>query len=685
MRNNFLLFAFGLLLISGQARSQAPAPAPSSTNADALYLESERSFLRDDLESALRDLNLLLTRHRSAGEPGIVSRALNLRGLVNLQLKNNLAAVADFEAAVSLAETHFAPTDQALHLARYNLANGFNLVEENQKAAQVLAKIEPKLLDQDTRIRFYNLLGNTLAALERLPTATIAFLLTANELETSDSIATDALVRKAFNLSKRLFSYNALDDLEQLDAFEARMAANGIGTWTLRLIMARGYSILGKRSRAEQLLTSFLESVPTHPLANDANAMNELFQRLAQVEPTKIGVLLPLSGNFSKYGQLSLNSVIMAINAYNDMRNSARGGAPANSPVTIVVRDSGESTESALKAFDQLAADDHVVAVIGPLLSRQALAVAQKAQEYGVPIFSLSQKQGLEKMGSFVFPIALTPSQQIQTLIQFAMKQQGFRRFAILAPDSAGGEEYVRLFWDQVEANGGVISGYETYRVGSTDFRAEIRKLVGLHYPDSRKLEMEDLKRREELYAPRIKAKGALRKRLLQSLFRPKPILDFDAIFIPDGPQAIGQIAPAFAVYDAKQVPFLGINTWNTPEVVRRAGQYLQNSYFVDTFFPTARSKPVAAFVNDFSRHFGTVPGTLEVQAFDATRIIVGAIESGNISSRSDLVNYILSKKMHQGISGQFHFSPNGLERSAYLLGVKGSEILEIMPPSLVR
>ena len=207
---------------------------------------------------------------------------------------------------------------------------------------------------------------------------------------------------------------------------------------------------------------------------------------------------------------------------------------------------------------------------------------------------------------------------------------------------------------------------------------------MGLHYIDSRKLELEDLKRREDTYAAKIKVKGVLRKRLL-STFRPQPIIDFDAVFVPDGPQAIGQIAPSFAVHDVKQIPFLGINTWNTPEIIRRAGKYMQNSYFVDIFYPNSRSKAASSFVADFNKNFGTVPGTLEVQAYDASRIIMSAIESGSVGSRADLVNYILTKKNHSGISGRFSFGPNGLERSAYLLGVKGSEILEIMPPTLVK
>lgn len=684
------LVAFPFLLspaLAAPPATSAPAvnrpAAPAANSPEAVFAEAEKLFLRDDLEGAIRELNQVIGKQYGPVDPFLLARARNLRGLSYFQMKNLSQALADFEAASDVAEQHISASDPALHLARYNLANTLFQLEQDDRANGVLASIDPRLLDQDTRIRYYNLLGSTLLKLEKNAAATIAFLVTANELEQTDSVATEALVRKAYSISKKLFSYNALDELEQLDSFESRMASNGQGTWALRLIMARGYSVLGRRARAEQLVQSFLREAPQHPLASEAAQMNDLFQKLSVVEPTKIGVLVPLSGNFSKFGQLSLNSALLALNAYEENRRG-EGAKPPGGP-TIVIRDSGETVESSLKAFDELTAEDHVVAVIGPLLSRQAVAVAQKAQEYGVPLFSLSQKQGLERVGSYVFPIALTPSQQIKTLIHFTMKERGFKRFAILAPDSPAGDEYVRLFWDQVEENGGAITGIEKYDPRATDFRGEIRKILGLHYMDARKLEMEDTKRREDTYASRLKVRGVLRKRLLQNFSRPKPVIDFDGIFIPDGPQAIGQIAPSFAIYDVKQPPFLGINTWNTPDILRRAGQYLQNSYFVDSFYPTARAKSVVNFVNEFQRSFGTAPGTLEVQAYDATKIIIGAIESGSVNSRSDLISTIQARKNHTGISGKFQFGPEGLERSAYLLGVKGSEILEIMPPTLVK
>ena len=288
----------------------------------------------------------------------------------------------------------------------------------------------------------------------------------------------------------------------------------------------------------------------------------------------------------------------------------------------------------------------------------------------------MSQKQSGLVKSSYVFPIALTPQQQIRMTLDYAFETKGFSRFAVLAPLSPVGSEYVRLFWDGVEKRGGVVSAIERYAPRSTDFRHEIKKMIGLYFLDSRRIELEELKKREDKYAATLKVRGKLKKRLLLK-FKPRPIVDFDVVFIPDGPNAIGQIAPSFAVHDIKGIPFIGLNTWNTGEVINRAGQYLQQAFFVDTFHSSSRNLTTVNFVGEFQRYFGSTPGTLEVQAFDAANIVISALRSGEVSSRSDLRSHILNKAHYSGISGQFIFSEQGVKRSAHLLGIRGREITE--------
>jgi branched-chain amino acid transport system substrate-binding protein len=154
--------------------------------------------------------------------------------------------------------------------------------------------------------------------------------------------------------------------------------------------------------------------------------------------------------------------------------------------------------------------------------------------------------------------------------------------------------------------------------------------------------------------------------------------VDFDAVFIPDDPATVGQIAPSFAVLDVENIPFLGINTWNTPELVQRAGKYMQKSLFVDGFFAGSDNLQSMKFVQAYQRNFHSVPGTIEVQAYDAARILMEALGTGMVLNRTKLRDQLLTTEKFSGISGDYRFTETGVKRTAHLLTVKGSTITEL-------
>jgi ABC-type branched-subunit amino acid transport system substrate-binding protein len=66
------------------------------------------------------------------------------------------------------------------------------------------------------------------------------------------------------------------------------------------------------------------------------------------------------------------------------------------------------------------------------------------------------------------------------------------------------------------------------------------------------------------------------------------------------------------------------------------------------------------------------------VQAYDAAGIILRALNSKDLASRSALRDQLINLGAYKGISGNFSFSETGVNRSAYLLTVKGSSIAEV-------
>src|SRR5690606_30944453 len=129
--------------------------------------------------------------------------------------------------------------------------------------------------------------------------------------------------------------------------------------------------------------------------------------------------------------------------------------------------------------------------------------------------------------------------------------------------------------------------GFETYSPKETDFRTVVDKLVGLYYQDARKREMEALVQLRE-------QEGITREtHRTEKYFHLPPIVDFDAVFIPDVARVVANILPTFAYRDVENVQFLGVATWNSPDLLKRAQRYAENSAFVDIFHVNSPSPEV--------------------------------------------------------------------------------------------
>jgi len=641
----------------------------SSPEVEAAYLDAEHAYLKSDTQGALKILGALLARENEL-PPRSRVRSRNLRGLIYFQMRNLQSAATDFESAVQTANRSLQDSDSLLHLTRYNYGNALFQINRALDARDVLATVRAEALDADTRMRFHHLYGNVLAARDQSLEALVEYLEAANLAK--DSNQRDTFLQKAQSVSKQLFLRTPKADLDRLTAlpFDPKSAA-GIAA---RVWIAKGLMYTGEPARAEIVLHEVIaDADSTNPMKAKAEEILADLSKIGEVNPHVIGILLPLSGKFARFGHLCLNSVLMAFNAFEEMQENSPG-APA---FRLAIRDSGESAETSQERFEELVKDEKAIAVIGPLLSKQASAVAQRAQEYGVPLLSLSQRVDANQIGSFVFPVALSPAQQIDMIVQQSVGVNQFKRFAILAPSDSFGDSYVNLFWDAVEKAGAEVVGIERYEPKSTDFRDEMKRLLGLDSLGARHMEMEDLDHRKAEFARNLHVKGRLRQRYLHA-FDPKAVVDFDAVFVPDDPATVGQIAPSFAVLDVENLPLLGINTWNTPDIVQRAGHYLQKSLFVDGFFAGSTNPQSAKFVQDYEHFFHSVPGTIEVQAYDAARILKEALSNTLITTRTKLRDQLLTTEKFTGISGDYRFTDGGVKRTAHLLTVKGNAITEI-------
>ncbi|NOY69624.1 MAG: ABC transporter substrate-binding protein [Deltaproteobacteria bacterium] len=449
------------------------------------------------------------------------------------------------------------------------------------------------------------------------------------------------------------------------------------------------------------MLRDFVKRFPGHEFSARAEKEITDLMSVTYFKGHEIGCLLPLSGKYRAIGEKALRGAELAV---------AEAGKryAMKPPPGIFVYDSAADPTTARKAVKALS-DKRVAAIMGPIVTAEDAADAAQAE--GVPIITLTQKPGIAEKGDMVFRNFLTPEMQVEGQVSYTSEILGLKRYAILYPDEAYGKTFMNLFWDAVIRHGGEIVGVEPYNPRRTDFSRPIKKLVGLYYTlpaDLKKSPVEDFATEDflmnETPVCRIFFDGIdqLVKAVAERQPPPgweedeygaaaaggrkenkkEPIIDFDAVFIPDGPKKAGLIIPQLRYYDINDVFLMGTNLWHSPELIKIARYQIKKAVIPEGFFANSRRKNVVSFVGAFKKTFGYQPGFIEAVSYDSAMILFETLARPEIEYRTALRAAMINMPAFEGVTGKTMFDENGdAKKSIYLLKTRRGSFREISVP----
>ena len=438
-----------------------------------------------------------------------------------------------------------------------------------------------------------------------------------------------------------------------------------------------------KYNKALKVLSAFIEKFPVHENVQQAKSLLASIHKKSVYSRYTIGCLLPLSGPYKIYGNRALTAVELALNQF-----SANNSGPS---IKVIIKDTASDPAKAAMAVKELY-DENVAAIIGPLITAESAATA--AQNKGIPILTLTQKDNITRIGDYVFRNFFTPGKQVETLVSFVVDALGVKKFAILYPDEKYGTTFMNLFWDQVIAHGGSVVGVESYNPTHTDFADPIKKLVGLYYKVPEDLKIPDLAADEQesnesvtdsTTDPLMASPGEDDENIeTEENEKPEAIVDFDAIFIPDAPTKAGLVIPQLAFYDVTDTYLLGTNLWHSDRLITMARQYVQGAVVPDGFFAEDASENVKNFVGIYQKVFDQKPGFIEAVTYDTAMILFQMVSRPDIRFRSTLKNELERLTDFQGVTGLTSFDNEGdVRKRLYLLQIKGNRFFQLEHGSL--
>jgi ABC-type branched-subunit amino acid transport system substrate-binding protein len=459
--------------------------------------------------------------------------------------------------------------------------------------------------------------------------------------------------------------------------------------------LARVYYHLRDWTRLEETLNRFLAEAPNHAFAPQARELLARATRRVEAKPRTVGVLLPMTGRYQPIGEAVLRGIQLGLEGSN---------------IELVVKDTQGDVNKTGQAMEQLAFDDGAIAVLGPLLADDAKRAALVAEELQVPLLTMSRQEGITDMGPYVFRNMLTNSAQATAIADYAMNVKGYKRFALLYPNIPYGVELADTFWDEVVSRGGAIRGAERYAHDQTTFTHEAKKLVGRYYLEDRGDYVGGVR---DLQGENLDAYRR-RKALEKVKAGVEPIVDFDAIFMPDDWRRISLVAPALAVEDIvtnacdprdlerirkttgkkelKTVTLFGANQWSSPkgrsglpELVERGGKFVTCSVYVDGFFVDSQRPATRRFVQQYREEYkddtGRDPGLLEAIGYDSARMLRQLIEQkqGAPRTRAEMREALANLKDFDGATGRTSFNEKReAVKPLFLLSVDNKGISEI-------
>jgi ABC-type branched-subunit amino acid transport system substrate-binding protein len=292
-------------------------------------------------------------------------------------------------------------------------------------------------------------------------------------------------------------------------------------------------------------------------------------------------------------------------------------------------------------------------------MSKEVIQLAPRMDRLHIPLISPSATAPvLSKDSRYVFRNALTNERQGRAMAEYAVNTLGLKRFVILHPNDHYGAALSQSFSMEATRLGGAILTVQSYPLQATDFGPQLKQIKEIDLKETGTLlpvEGRDKEKTVLEYAP-----------------------GFDAIFLPGDADKVGLIASQLAFYDFKRVVLLGSNGWNSKDLIRIGGRFLEGGVFVDGFFSGSNEPAVQSFVERYRARHQAEPTIFSAQSYDVTRVILTALQRG-ITSGSALRDYLLTVQDFAGASGRLNFTPEGeAEKKLFIIQIKNGRFVQI-------
>ena len=354
----------------------------------------------------------------------------------------------------------------------------------------------------------------------------------------------------------------------------------------------------------------------------------------------KIGLVVPLSGEYSYVGESIIKSVRLALNQINDER------------FEIIPEDSGANPIDTLRASKKLYTQG-IKIIIGPVFNESSRYLDELKE---VTFISLTNK--IYGNPSNVISAGVNAISQLNTIDKFR-KINEIERSIILIPKTDSRKEIDEAL-KKTELK---LKDKFFYDIDPTLLTAQIEKIT--RYPQRKQNLLDEIKRIEDsnLDNKEKKVENLKKRDTLGGI-------NFDSVIIADFDESLKSVATSLLYTDisAKRISYIGLNQWFDISLIKEKSLH-------PFYFPSINKKNYEEFTKEYSNIFGEEPTQISFLSYDLVGLVYFLIYKNNFIVDEKI---FYKKNKFKGKVGIFEINKNKINHILNLYSAEGEDFKKI-------
>ena len=357
-------------------------------------------------------------------------------------------------------------------------------------------------------------------------------------------------------------------------------------------------------------------------------------------EKIKIGLIVPLSGEYSFIGKSILKSTRMALNKIDDER------------ITIVPKDSKANPIDTLKASKELY-NKGIKIIIGPVFSESNQYLDELSE---VTFLSFTNK--IRSNPKNVISAGVNAISQINTIKKY-LNEYNLTNTIFLIPET----EYKREIEEAIEKSNLILKEKFIYSKDPTLLTKQIEDLTRYQ---QRKQNLED-------EIKRIENSNTFNKKKKINELKKKDTLgfiNFDSVIIADFSESLKSVATSLLYTDvsSKRIKYITLNQWFDESLLKETSLH-------PIYFPSINKNNFEIFQKEYVQNFKNTPNQISFLSYDLIGFVYYLLISNDFKTNENL---FIKKNKFKGKIGIFEINKKTITHQLNFYEIQGNDFKEI-------